>query len=51
MKLRYMSRGLLVMFAGGDPWKVNADAAYHEDIRAGERDLTGRLVPQKIAAG
>ena len=24
MKLRYMSRGLLVMFAGGDPWKVNA---------------------------
>ena len=34
-----------------DPWKVNADAVYHEDIRAGERDLTGRLVPQKIAAG
>ena len=24
MKLRYMSRGLLVMFAGGDPWKADA---------------------------
>jgi hypothetical protein len=34
-----------------DPWKVNADAVYHEDIRVGEPDLTGRLVPQKIAAG
>ena len=34
-----------------DPWKVNADAVYHEDIRAGELDLTGRQVPQKIAAG
>ncbi|MGZ6053324.1 MAG: NAD(P)/FAD-dependent oxidoreductase [Isosphaeraceae bacterium] len=34
-----------------DPWKVNADAEYHEDIRAGERDRTGRLVPERIAAG
>ena len=34
-----------------DPWKVNADAVYHEDIRAGERDLTGRQVPAKISAG
>ncbi|HYL09064.1 MAG TPA: FAD-dependent oxidoreductase, partial [Candidatus Udaeobacter sp.] len=34
-----------------DPWKVNADAVYHEDIRVGEPDLSGRLVPQKIAAG
>jgi protoporphyrinogen oxidase len=33
-----------------DPWKVNADAVYHEDIRAGERDTTGRQVPEKIAA-
>ncbi|MDQ2943123.1 MAG: NAD(P)/FAD-dependent oxidoreductase [Candidatus Dormibacteraeota bacterium] len=33
-----------------DPWKVNADAVYHEDIRAGERDTTGRLVPLKIPA-
>lgn len=24
MTLRYMSRGVLAMFAGGDPWKVNA---------------------------
>jgi len=34
-----------------DPWKVNADAVYHEDIRAGERDLSGRQVPERIAAG
>jgi len=34
-----------------DPWKVNADAVYHEDIRVGERDVTGRQVPQRVAAG
>jgi hypothetical protein len=33
-----------------DPWKVNADAVYHEDIRVGERDLTGRQVPARVAA-
>jgi protoporphyrinogen oxidase len=33
-----------------DPWKVNADAVYHEDIRVGERDLSGRQVPEKIGA-
>ena len=33
-----------------DPWKVNADAVYHEDIRVGERDRTGRLVPERIPA-
>jgi len=33
-----------------DPWKVNADAVYHEDIRAGERDLGGRLVPERVSA-
>jgi protoporphyrinogen oxidase len=33
-----------------DPWKVNADAVYHEDIRVGERDLTGRQVPERVAA-
>jgi len=31
-----------------DPWKVNADAVYHEDIKAGERDGTGRLVPERV---
>ena len=30
-----------------DPWKVNADAVYHEDIRVGERDVTGRQVPER----
>src|SRR6266513_4968523 len=33
-----------------DPWKVNAYAVYHEDIRVGERDLTGRQVPERIPA-
>jgi protoporphyrinogen oxidase len=33
-----------------DPWKVNADAVYHEDIRVGERDLVGRQVPERVAA-
>jgi protoporphyrinogen oxidase len=33
-----------------DPWKVNADAVYHEDIRVGERDTSGRHVPERIAA-
>ena len=33
-----------------DPWKVNADAVYHEDIRVGERDHTGRQVPERVAA-
>ncbi|HYL07768.1 MAG TPA: NAD(P)/FAD-dependent oxidoreductase [Candidatus Udaeobacter sp.] len=34
-----------------DPWKVNADAVYHEDIKVGERDTTGRLMPERVAAG
>ena len=33
-----------------DPWKVNADAVYHEDITVGERDLGGRQVPERLAA-
>ncbi len=33
-----------------DPWKVNADAVYHEDIRVGDRDLSGRLVPERVSA-
>ncbi|HYM65758.1 MAG TPA: FAD-dependent oxidoreductase, partial [Patescibacteria group bacterium] len=37
--------------AAFDPWKVNADAVYHEDIRVGEADPTGRQVPQRVAAG
>jgi protoporphyrinogen oxidase len=32
-----------------DPWKVNADAVYHEDVRVGEQDLSGRQVPARIA--
>jgi len=51
-----MMTALLVArnIAGGsnfDPWKVNADAVYHEDIRAGDRDPAARLVPERIAAG
>src|SRR5438874_11940857 len=33
-----------------DPWKVNSDAVYHEDIRVGERDLAGRQVPERVRA-
>ena len=33
-----------------DPWKVNADAVYHEDIRVGEKDVSGRLVPERVVA-
>src|SRR2546428_11187721 len=33
-----------------DPWKVNADADYHEDNRVGERDLPGRQVPERVPA-
>jgi protoporphyrinogen oxidase len=33
-----------------DPWKVNADAVYHEETRVGERDLTGRQAPARISA-
>ena len=33
-----------------DPWKVNADAVYHEDIKVGEHDLAGRQVPERIPA-
>ena len=32
-----------------DPWKVNAEAVYHEDVHVGERDTTGRQVPQRLA--
>jgi protoporphyrinogen oxidase len=32
-----------------DPWKVNADAVYHEDVRVGEKDVSGRQVPARIA--
>ncbi len=32
-----------------DPWKVNADAVYHEDVRVGDKDLSGRQVPARVA--
>ena len=32
-----------------DPWKVNADAVYHEDLHVGEKDQSGRQVPVRIA--
>jgi len=40
----------IAMGSALDPWKVNADAVYHEDIRVGERDVTGRLVPERVTA-
>ena len=32
-----------------DPWKVNADAVYLEDVRVGARDESGRQVPARLA--
>jgi protoporphyrinogen oxidase len=32
-----------------DPWKVNADAVYHEDLHVGEKDTSGRQVPARLA--
>ncbi|HEY8642704.1 MAG TPA: NAD(P)/FAD-dependent oxidoreductase [Candidatus Dormibacteraeota bacterium] len=32
-----------------DPWNVNADAEYHEEVREGE-DKTGRQVPSRLAS-
>jgi len=32
-----------------DPWNVNADAEYHEEVRDGE-DKTGRRVPSRVAS-
>ena len=34
---------------GLDPWKVNADAVYHEEVRMGEKDPSGRQVPERLA--
>jgi protoporphyrinogen oxidase len=34
---------------GFDPWKVNADAVYHEEVRVGEKDPSGRQVPERLA--
>ena len=31
-----------------DQWNVNADAVYHEEVRVGEKDLSGRQVPARI---
>jgi hypothetical protein len=31
-----------------DPWRVNTDAEYHEEVRAGD-DTAGRLVPTRVA--
>ena len=31
-----------------DPWNVNAEAVYHEDVHVGEKDVSGRQVPARI---
>ncbi len=33
-----------------DPWNVNSDAEYHEEVRSGEPDRSGRQVPNRIAS-
>jgi protoporphyrinogen oxidase len=37
----------IALNAGLDPWKVNADAEYHEELREGQ-DTGGRLVPAPL---
>jgi protoporphyrinogen oxidase len=32
-----------------DQWNVNADAVYHEEVRVGEKDLSGRQAPERLA--
>jgi hypothetical protein len=32
-----------------DPWNVNADAVYHEDVRVGDKDVSGRQMPARLA--
>jgi protoporphyrinogen oxidase len=39
----------IALDSGYDPWQVNADAEYHEESRASDRDLTGRQVPGRLA--
>jgi protoporphyrinogen oxidase len=39
----------IALGAGLDPWKVNADAEYHEEQRLDETDTTGRQVPRAAA--
>ena len=39
----------IALDAGLDPWRVNADAEYHEGARD-EPDRTGRAVPERIAS-
>ena len=40
----------IALGAGLDPWKVNADAEYHEEMREGDADPSGRAVPDRIAS-
>jgi hypothetical protein len=32
-----------------DPWKVNGDAEYIEEVRPGDTDATGRQAPLRVA--
>jgi protoporphyrinogen oxidase len=32
-----------------DPWKVNTDAEYHEELRLEDEDTSGRLMPKRAA--
>jgi hypothetical protein len=41
----------IATIAGLDPWKVNTDAEYHEELTFDESDKSGRLVTQRILSG
>ncbi len=49
-----MMTGLLVarniaLGTSYDPWKVNTDAEYHEEMRLEDEDTSGRLMPSRVA--
>ena len=39
-----------ILGASWDPWKVNTDAEYHEEVRE-NHDTAGRMVPQPLGSG
>ena len=40
----------IALDAGYDPWKVNGDAEYHEEVRESDSRWSGRQMPQRVAA-
>jgi protoporphyrinogen oxidase len=39
----------IALDAGYDVWKVNSEAEYHEEARPTDQDVSGRMVPRRLA--